>query len=216
VHTHGSTLFTDPPAIPHEATSRYSTADGSPPAPALRHHAEHLQDLLPVTRLPGDPAVVPAQQLTPEVLQFIADELYQARLADLQAQEDQRLRARGLAPPTSTTTAHLAHQVLVLPVPQTRASLVVPVWVWKYSAVALATGGAIALAGAGVGAAAPGLAALDELFAAAGQFVLGVTVLFLIAYVLLGVCAGTGKKAANGGTVVRIRKAVFKRNRFQG
>ncbi|OEJ21148.1 hypothetical protein AR457_41310 [Streptomyces agglomeratus] len=91
----------------------------------------------------------------------------------------------------------------------------VPAWVWKYSVLALSSGGFVALAGFGVGAAAPGLAHIDDILSALGQAVMTIAILAVLVSVLLA--PGTRKRrGGNGGTTVTIKKAVFKRNRFNG
>ncbi|MFI2214960.1 hypothetical protein [Streptomyces sp. NPDC020141] len=140
---------------------------------------------------------------------LLAPDDYLARVHDLVRREE--------------ALAHLAaHRERVLtpmPVPTLlptpAAPQRVPAFVWKYSALALSTGGGIALAGVGVGAAAPGLAALEGLLAAAGKVVMSAAVLIvLLGLVLTGRSTARGSGAA--GTTVNIRKAVFRRNKFHG
>ncbi|MFJ1832155.1 hypothetical protein ACIOG9_47795, partial [Streptomyces sp. NPDC088178] len=98
---------------------------------------------------------------------------------------------------------------------QSPARTGVPGWVWQYSALALSSGGFIALAGYGIGAAAPGLAAIDDILAALGQAVMSIAVLAVLAALLL---SGRRTRHATGptGTTVNIRKAVIKRSHFHG
>ncbi|MFI1765222.1 hypothetical protein ACH41H_24625 [Streptomyces sp. NPDC020800] len=193
--------------------------------PAHEPGAEHMPALLPtgavvapgleqIWRLFPDShpraaslAQAPHPQLTPEAARLLADEAYLARVHDLVRRDEQITAARALL-----SSAH----ALRVPAPESvhrPSAQPVPAHAWKYSVIVLSTGGGIALAGVGLGAAAPGLAVLDDLLAAAGQAVLGVAVLILVIGALLGAARG---KQATGGTVVQIRKAVFKRNRFHG
>lgn len=180
-------------ALPYEELERILRVFTEPQGP---HPASHV------------PAPYP--QLTPDVQRLLSDQLYMARVRDLTLLEEHRLRQqRGQLTP--------APQYLELPASiaptQKAPSPHVPAFVWKYSAIALSTGGGIALAGYGVGAAAPGLAVVDDLLTAAGQFVMWLAVLA----VALGlVVLGRGSSKSTCGSVVNIRKAVFKRNRFKG
>ncbi|MFC9623413.1 hypothetical protein ACFTXM_26605 [Streptomyces sp. NPDC056930] len=159
----------------------------------------------PVTsRTPIDPA---------EARELLSDELYMARVWSLIRREEET-RTGHTAPPAvpapATFTGHTA------PAPQqTPARTGVPGWVWQYSALALSSGGFIALAGYGIGAAAPGLAAIDDILAALGQAVMSIAVLAVLASLLL---AGrrTHRGAGPTGTTVNIRKAVIKRSHFHG
>jgi hypothetical protein len=159
----------------------------------------------------GAPLPAPYAQLTPEVVQLLADEAYRARVEDLVRRDEAIMAARAALAPTPRHR-QLPPATAREPKP---AALAVPAFVWKYSAIALSTGGGIALAGYGIGAAAPGLAVIDDLLAAAGKAVMSVAVLVLVIGVLLGSLSGT-RKTGGMGTVVTIKKAIFKRNRFHG
>ncbi|MCX5340512.1 hypothetical protein [Streptomyces atratus] len=171
--------------------------------------ADAPRQQLPVTgRTPIDPA---------EARELLSDELYMARVWSLIRREEEETRtgqmaltgtlAPAAASVSSTFTGHTA------PAPQPPARAGVPGWVWQYSALALSSGGFIALAGYGIGAAAPGLAAIDDILAALGQAVMSIAVLAVLAALLL-----TGRRTRHTtgptGTTVNIRKAVIKRNHF--
>ncbi|MFJ7196118.1 MULTISPECIES: hypothetical protein [unclassified Streptomyces] len=161
----------------------------------------------PVTgRTPIDPA---------EARELLSDELYMARVWSLIRREEET--RTGQATPTSTpASVPAAFTGRTAPAPQQApARAGVPGWVWQYSALALSSGGFIALAGYGIGAAAPGLAAIDDILAALGQAVMSVAVLAVLAALLL---AGRRTRHTTGptGTTVNIRKAVIKRSHFHG
>lgn len=157
----------------------------------------------------GPPLPSRYAHLTPEAVQLLSDTAYRARVEDLVRQDEAIMAARAALTPVAQPP-----QLLPAAARESKpAAPAVPAFVWKYSAIALSTGGGIALAGYGIGAAAPGLAVIDDLLAAAGKAVMSVAVLVLAIGVLLGSLGGAGK---TGGTVVTIRKAIFKRNRFQG
>ncbi|MGF1344538.1 hypothetical protein ACQSMD_31250 [Streptomyces flavovirens] len=148
-------------------------------------------------QLPLDPA---------DARDLLSDELYMARVWSLIRREEET-RAT-LQPPAPQAPAPMPAAFTQPPAP-TR----VPGWVWQYSALTLSTGGLIALTGIGIGAAAPGLAQLDDILAAAGQAFMSFAALaFLIALVLAA--RPTGRRG--NGTTVNIRKAVIKRNRIYG
>ncbi|MBD2831967.1 MULTISPECIES: hypothetical protein [Streptomyces] len=162
------------------------------PAPALPQSV--------AARTPIDPT---------EARELLSDELYMARVWSLiRREEEARTGISTPAPVPATFTAHPA------PAPQAR-SAGVPGWVWQYGALALSSGGFIALAGYGIGAAAPGLAAIDEILAALGQAVMSIAVLAVLAALLLAGRPGN-RGAGSAGTTVNIKKAVFKRSRFHG
>ncbi|WP_052347096.1 hypothetical protein [Streptomyces prunicolor] len=195
------------PAVDEAPTRAHSDLDALP--------YEELERILRVFTDPQGPhpdSRVPAPylRLTPDVQRLLADQMYMARVRDLTLLEEQRLQQqRG--------QLAAAPQYLELPAstapPQKAPAAAVPAFVWKYSVIALSTGGGIALAGYGVGAAAPGLAVVDDILTAAGQFVMWLAVLA----VALGlVVFGRGSSKSTGGSVINIRKAVFKRNRFKG
>ncbi|MFH9500586.1 hypothetical protein ACH4L9_34810 [Streptomyces globisporus] len=167
------------------------TSSALTPAPA--------PPLLP-DRLPLDPADAP---------DLLSDELYMARVWSLiRREEETRATLQPTAPqhpPPAPMPATFTH-----PAP-TR----VPGWVWQYSALTLSTGGLIALTGIGIGAAAPGLAQLDDILAAAGQALMSFAALaFLVALVLAA--KPTSRRGTGSGATVNIRKAVIKRNRIYG
>ncbi|MFB6944733.1 hypothetical protein ACFWGL_07135 [Streptomyces sp. NPDC060286] len=162
----------------------------------------------PVTgRTPIDPA---------EARELLSDELYMARVWSLIRREGE---TRTGTIPTGTPTPAPVPTTFTgrtAPAPQQApARAGVPGWVWQYSALALSSGGFIALAGYGIGAAAPGLAAIDDILAALGQAVMSIAVLAVLASLLL---AGrrTRRGAGPTGTTVNIRKAVIKRSHFHG
>ncbi|MFJ1742609.1 hypothetical protein ACIOG4_28535 [Streptomyces microflavus] len=150
----------------------------------------------------------PAQrrQLTPEVLAYLHSDQYLARVDGLVAAEQLTLR-RGVPPAALERFRPPAPQPALPPTPA------VPPSAWKYSVLVLSTGAAAALAGVGLGAAAPGLAVLDELLAAAGQVLMGIAALLVVLCAALAVMPS---RRRGEGTVVNIRKAIFKRNRFNG
>ncbi|MFJ1675445.1 hypothetical protein ACIODT_10530 [Streptomyces sp. NPDC088251] len=160
----------------------------------------------PVTsRTPIDPA---------EARELLSDELYMARVWSLIRREEETLT--GTAPTTAPAPVPAAFTSRTAPAPQqTPAAAGVPGWVWQYSALALSSGGFIALAGYGIGAAAPGLAAIDDILAALGQAVMSIAVLAVLAALLL---SGRRARRSTGptGTTVNIRKAVIKRSHFHG
>ncbi|MFJ2643928.1 hypothetical protein [Streptomyces sp. NPDC087511] len=152
-----------------------------------------------------------------EARELLSDELYMARVWSLiRREEETRI---GQTAPTSTpatTPVPAAFTGRTAPAPQqSPARTGVPGWVWQYSALALSSGGFIALAGYGIGAAAPGLAAIDDILAALGQAVMSIAVLAVLAALLL---AGRRTRHTTGptGTTVTIRKAVIKRSHFHG
>ncbi|MEW1690868.1 hypothetical protein ACIQOF_03500 [Streptomyces sp. NPDC091265] len=158
----------------------------------------------------------PAASRTPidptEARKLLSDELYMARVWSLIRREEEARTgistpATTPAPAPATFTNHTA------PAPQAPAAGV-PGWVWQYGALALSSGGFIALAGYGIGAAAPGLAAIDDILAALGQAVMSIAVLAVLAALLLA--GRPGNRRGSAGTSVHIKKAVFKRNRFHG
>ncbi|MFH0246153.1 hypothetical protein ACGRHY_27895 [Streptomyces sp. HK10] len=155
----------------------------------------------------GQTLPAPHPLVAPETARALPDEQYLDRVRDLIAQEARLLRMRA-APAQEAQCPALTHSA-----PPRPERATAPAFVWKYSAITLSTGGGIALAGYGVGAAAPGLSVLDDVLAAAGQVVMGVTALVVV--LCLALCAKPSQKAASG-TVVSIGKAVFKRNRFNG
>ncbi|MEV6747409.1 hypothetical protein AB0N21_23885 [Streptomyces sp. NPDC051080] len=158
----------------------------------------------PITgRTPIDPA---------EARELLSDELYMARVWSLIRREEETHAARTGNP--APVPAAFAGRTAPAP-QQTPAATGVPGWVWQYSALALSSGGFIALAGYGIGAAAPGLAAIDDILAALGQAVMSVAVLAVLAALFL---TGRRTRHATGptGTTVNIRKAVFKRSHFHG
>ncbi|MGW1099151.1 hypothetical protein ACWD5W_25505 [Streptomyces sp. NPDC002455] len=147
-----------------------------------------------------------------EARELLADELYMARVWSLIRREEE---ARGISAPAANPApvpaAFTAHPA---PAPQA-PSAGAPGWVWQYGALALSSGGFIALAGYGIGAAAPGLAAIDDVLAALGQAVMSIAVLAVLAALLLAGRTGN-RGAGSAGTTVNINKAVFKRSRFHG
>lgn len=156
-------------------------------------------------RLPLDPA---------DARDLLSDDLYMARVWSLIRREEE---TRATLQPTAPQ--HLAQPPAPMPAvftqPPAPAPARVPGWVWQYSALTLSTGGLIALTGIGIGAAAPGLAQLDDILAAAGQALMSFAALaFLVALVLAA--KPTGRRASGSGTTVNIRKAVIKRNRIYG
>lgn len=142
-----------------------------------------------------------------EARELLSDELYMARVWALIRREE---AARNGGWPTSETT----QAAPTVPLPSTQGPGV-PGWVWKYSALALSSGGFVALAGYGVGAAAPGLAHIDDILSALGQAVMSIAVLAVLIGLLLAPVGGR-RRGTNGGTTVNIKKAVFKRSRFNG
>ncbi|MFJ4458565.1 hypothetical protein [Streptomyces sp. NPDC088928] len=159
----------------------------------------------PVTnRTPIDPA---------EARELLSDELYMARVWSLIRREEET-RTGHAAPPADPAPATFTGRTAPAP-QQSPARTGVPGWVWQYSALALSSGGFIALAGYGIGAAAPGLAAIDDILAALGQAVMSIAVLAVLAAFLL---SGRRARHATGptGTTVTIRKAVIKRSHFHG
>ncbi|MFJ8676731.1 hypothetical protein [Streptomyces sp. NPDC093589] len=190
-----------PPAPPAEAST---SVEGLPYDELQRiaalftgehHHADH--------RLPAL-----YQQMTPEARQLL-DERYMARVYDLVEREERILRMQGVLAPAPR------YPELLAPVrPELKPAPAVPAFVWKYSALALSTGGAIALAGVGVGAAAPTLAVLDDVLSAAGQIVMGLTVIVVALCLALG--GRPSQNGSGGSTVINISKAVIKRSRFRG
>ncbi|WP_371801106.1 hypothetical protein OHA38_30110 [Streptomyces sp. NBC_01732] len=161
----------------------------------------------PVTgRTPIDPA---------EARELLSDELYMARVWSLIRREEETRTAQT---PTTSTPASVPAAFTGRTAPalqQSPTASGVPGWVWKYSALALSSGGFIALAGYGIGAAAPGLAAIDDILAALGQAVMSIAGLAVLAALLL---AGrrTRRDTGPAGTTVHIRKAVIKRSHFHG
>ncbi|WP_332010734.1 hypothetical protein [Streptomyces uncialis] len=143
---------------------------------------------------------------------LLADDDYLARVHDL-ARREEALAHLGAHRERVLTPIPVPAPARLLPAPA--APQRVPAFVWKYSALALSTGGGVALAGIGVGAAAPGLAALEGVLAAAGQAVMSVAALILLIGLAL---AGRGTTRGGGaaGTTVNIRRAVFRRNKFHG
>ncbi|MCX5100250.1 hypothetical protein [Streptomyces sp. NBC_00439] len=171
--------------------------------------ADRPRQQSPVTgRTPIDPA---------EARELLSDELYMARVWSLIRREEET--RTGQTAPTSTPAAAPVSSVFTgstTPAPQqSPARAGVPGWVWQYSALALSSGGFIALAGYGIGAAAPGLAAVDDILAALGQAVMSIAVLAVLAALFL---AGRRTHRGTGptGTTVNIRKAVIKRSHFHG
>ncbi|MFI5768563.1 hypothetical protein ACIA74_08410 [Streptomyces sp. NPDC051658] len=157
-------------------------------------------------RTPIDPA---------EARELLSDELYMARVWSLIRREEET-RTGQMAPTSTPASVPAAFTGRTAPAPQqTPARAGVPGWVWQYSALALSSGGFIALAGYGIGAAAPGLAAIDDILAALGQAVMSIAVLAVLAALLL---AGRRTRRGSGpvGTTVNIRKAVIKRSHFHG
>ncbi|MFF3975076.1 hypothetical protein ACFYZ6_35215 [Streptomyces rubiginosohelvolus] len=170
------------------------TASALTPAP--------IPPVLP-DRLPLDPA---------DARDLLSDELYMARVWSLIRREEE---ARAALQPTAPQ--HPVQPSAPMPATFTRppAPTRVPGWVWQYSALTLSTGGLIALTGIGIGAAAPGLAQLDNILAAAGQALMSFAALaFLVALVLAA--KPTSRRSTASGTTVNIRKAVIKRNRIYG
>ncbi|MFI7087702.1 hypothetical protein ACIBUR_29410 [Streptomyces anulatus] len=159
---------------------------------------------LPVTARQGAPTQ--RRQLTPEVLAYLGSDQYLARVDDLVAAEELAL-LQAVPPAAVQRFRPPAPQPALPPAPA------VPPSAWKYSILVLSTGTAAALAGVGLGAAAPGLAVLDELLAAAGQVLMGVAALVVVLCAALAVMPS---RRSGEGTVVNIRKAIFKRNRFTG
>lgn len=149
----------------------------------------------------------PQQPLTHEV-QHLANEQYMARVHALHEQEERILRMRAVLDPAPQYPQLAPPAALAPPKP------VIPASVWKYSAITLSTGGGIALTGYGIGAAAPGLALLDDVLEAAGQFVMGATALVIV--VCLALFARPAQKTGGSGTVINIGKAIFKKGRFHG
>lgn len=155
-------------------------------------------------RLPLDPA---------DARDLLSDDLYMARVWSLiRRDEENRATLQPTTPyPPAQPSAPMPATFIQPPAP---APTRVPGWVWQYSALTLSTGGLIALTGIGIGAAAPGLAQLDDILAAAGQALMSFAALaFLVALVLAA--KPTGRRNT-GGTTVNIRKAVIKRNRIYG
>ncbi|MFI8868526.1 hypothetical protein ACIGNW_16605 [Streptomyces sp. NPDC053707] len=148
-----------------------------------------------------------------EARELLSDELYMARVWSLIRREEEARTgistpAANPAPVPATFTAHPAAAPHA-------PSAGAPGRVWQYGALALSSGGFIALAGYGIGAAAPGLAAIDDILNALGQAVMSIAVLAVLAALLLAGCTGN-RGAGSAGTTVNIKKAVFKRSRFHG
>ncbi len=141
-----------------------------------------------------------------EASELLSDELYMARVWALIRKEE---AARNGGQPTVVTT-----QAAPVPLPSTPGPGV-PAWVWRYSALALSSGGFVALAGYGVGAAAPGLAHIDDILSSLGQAVMSFALLAVLIGLLLAAPVGS-RRGTKGGTTVNIKKAVFKRSRFNG
>ncbi|MEU6331514.1 hypothetical protein ABZ851_30185 [Streptomyces sp. NPDC047049] len=193
--------FPAPPAPPAEASTPVA---GLPYDELLRiaqlFAGEHLHT--------DHPPPAPYQQMTPEVRQLL-NERYMARVHDLVEREEGVLLRRGIL------ASAQQYPELVAPArPEPKPAPAVPAFVWKYSAIALSTGGGIALAGVGVGAAAPTLALLDDILAAAGQIVMGLTALVVV--LCLAFCGRPTQNGSGGSTVVNIGKAIIKRSRFHG
>ncbi|MFJ8374073.1 hypothetical protein ACIQ9I_21145 [Streptomyces sp. NPDC094461] len=151
-----------------------------------------------------------------EARELLSDELYMARVWSLIRREEETRTGHTVS--TSTPVPAAASSTFTgrtAPAPQPPARAGVPGWVWQYSALALSSGGFIALAGYGIGAAAPGLAAIDDILAALGQAVMSIAVLAVLAALLL---SGRRARHTTGttGTTVNIRKAVIKRSHFHG
>ncbi|MEU5900257.1 hypothetical protein [Streptomyces venezuelae] len=154
---------------------------------------------------------------------FDTEEAYMARVEDLVRREQALANLRehytraALTPVPDHARLTAAPGPTFLPAKPAAQRRVVPAFVWKYSAIALSTGGATALAGIGVGAAAPGLAEIPDILAAAGQLVMGTAFLAaLIILIGLFLTGGSGSRRTKSGTTVNIRKAVFRRNKFRG
>ncbi|MET8439589.1 hypothetical protein AB0C48_00490 [Streptomyces sp. NPDC048556] len=146
-----------------------------------------------------------------EARELLSDELYMARVWSLIRREEEA--RTGISTPAVTPApVPAAFTGPTAPAPQA-PSAGVPGWVWQYGALSLSSGGFIALAGYGIGAAAPGLAAIDDILAALGQAVMSIAVLAVLAALLLAGRSGN-RGARSGGTTVNIKKAVFKRSRF--
>lgn len=172
------------------------------------------------TPTPASTPVPPAARPTPidpaEARELLADELYMARVwALIRREEETRTGRPTRAPAPADVPAPATFTDSTAPAPQPAPPTGVPGWVWQYSALALSTGGGIALAGYGLGAAAPGLAALDDILSALGQAVMSIAVLAVLAALLL---AGRRTRHGTGptGTTVNIRKAVIRRSHFHG
>ncbi|MER5358864.1 hypothetical protein [Streptomyces sp. NPDC002785] len=157
-------------------------------------------------RTPIDPA---------EARELLSDELYMARVWSLIRREEET-RTGHPAPTSAPDPVPAAFTGRTAPAPQQSPTTSgVPGWVWKYSALALSSGGFIALAGYGIGAAAPGLAAIDDILAALGQAVMSIAVLAVLAALFL-TGRRTHRSTGPAGTTVNIRRAVFKRSHFHG
>ncbi|MGW1355582.1 hypothetical protein ACWCQE_41040 [Streptomyces sp. NPDC002409] len=163
---------------------------------------------------PGPRQQPPAAGRTPidpaEARELLSDELYMARVWSLIRREEETRTGTIRADVPAAVPAAFTHRASSQQAP---AATGVPGWVWQYSALALSSGGFIALAGYGIGAAAPGLAALDDILAALGQAVMSIAVLAVLAALLL---TGRRHTAGPAGTTVNIRRAVFKRSHFHG
>ncbi|MFB7083299.1 hypothetical protein [Streptomyces sp. NPDC056308] len=183
--------------------SDFIPTDWTTPATEPRHQP-------PVTsRTPIDPA---------EARELLSDELYMARVWSLIRREEETRTGHTVStstPVPASVSVSSTFAGRTVPAPQPPAKTGVPGWVWQYSALALSSGGFIALAGYGIGAAAPGLAAIDDILAALGQAVMSIAVLAVLAALLL---AGRRTRHTTGptGTTVNIRKAVIKRSHFHG
>ncbi|MFI8200887.1 hypothetical protein ACIF6K_30940 [Streptomyces sp. NPDC085942] len=152
-------------------------------------------------RLPLDPA---------DARDLLSDELYMARVWSLiRREEETRATLQPPAPPAPAQSSAPMPATFTQPPTPTR----VPGWVWQYSALTLSTGGLIALTGIGIDAAAPGLAQLDDILAAAGQALMSFAALAFLAALVL---AARPTSRRGSGTTVNIRKAVIKRNRIYG
>ncbi|MFD7750212.1 hypothetical protein ACFV2V_29825 [Streptomyces sp. NPDC059698] len=172
------------------------------------------------TRTPGTPTPAPAPPVLPDRLpldpadarDLLSDELYMARVWSLiRREEETRATLQPPAPPAPAQSSAPMPAAFTQPPAPTR----VPGWVWQYSALTLSTGGLIALTGIGIGAAAPGLAQLDDILAAAGQALMSFAALAFLAALVLA-ARPTGRRTTGSGTTVNIRKAVIKRNRIYG
>ncbi|MFF0338081.1 hypothetical protein ACFYUM_36505 [Streptomyces fimicarius] len=165
----------------------------------------HTQAPAPVLpdRLPINPA---------EARDLLSDELYMARVWSLIRREEEARSTLTHPVPQTPPPVQMPAAFTTPPAP---APARVPGWVWQYSVLALSTGGLIAFTGYGIGAAAPGLAQLDDIFAAAGQALMSVAALAVL-IALVFATRPTRHHGTTAGTTVNIRKAVIKRNRIHG
>lgn len=203
--------------IEHQQAPPTAATTGLPSVGLPYEGLEKIWELFPQARPGGPLAAAPHAAAG-----LLTDEAYMARVYELLRREEalKYLRAQyeqaPLAPvPVYSQVMAPAPAPALPPTVPAAPQRAVPAFVWKYSAIALSTGFGIAAAGEGVRAATPALAKVPAIMTATGGLVMSVTGLCVV--ILLLIALGSGSKGSGGaGTTVKIRKAVFRRNKFYG